>query len=108
MASSRPSRNAPDLSDVYVTWRALEEINKVTITIALGVAPRGVTPELLVNALAWDNSQENMEAPPLVLANAKCWAFDHQSLDIALFHLLYTLDGRIAEAELLNADKKGA
>ena len=108
MASSRPSRNQPDLTDVYVTWRALEEINQAMITVALGVAPRGATQELLMNGIAWENPLGDTEASPSVLASVRCWGFDHTSLDTALFHLLYSLDGAIARAELEKADKKEA
>jgi hypothetical protein len=108
LASSRATQNQIDLTDIAIAWAAFEEINQVTVTIACGMAPRKGVPEPVLDAIAWDNKTENTEAKPSALANARCWAFGYRSLDTAVFHLLYTLDGRLAEQELANAGKKEA
>lgn len=108
MASSRPSSNSPDMMDVAVSWLFLENVNEVTITMALGMVLRGETPEPLLQAIAWDAKPENADQQPSALANARCWAFGFKTLEAALFHLLYTVDGQIARNELANAGKQQA
>lgn len=96
------------MTDVAVSWLFLESTNQVTITIALGMAMRGATPEPLLNAIAWDAKPENAEAQPSALANVRCWGFGFKTLEAALFHLLYTVDGQIAQNEFANASNKKA
>lgn len=108
MAKSRASLNQLDLTDVAVAWAAFEEINQVDVEIALVMAKRGPHRELVLKAKAVDRKDECVDQKRSVLANANSWVMNHKSMDAAVFHLLYTLDGLIAEQEFINAAKKEA
>jgi hypothetical protein len=106
LASSRQSLNQIDMTDMATAWAAFEEINKVTVTLTLCRGQRGANLELRLQGAAVTH-QEVAGAPSYkVLVSASSWVFDHRSLDSAVFHLLYTLDGLIASEEMSNADKK--
>lgn len=108
MASSRFSQNTLDLTDVAVAWAAFEEINSVDVSIECRLVLRGQTREPRLYGEARERKDGSTEAQPLVLVSASSWAFGHKSLDAAVFHLLYTLDGQLAEHEMAKAGKKEA
>lgn len=108
MASSRASLNQIDLTDVAVAWAAFEEINQVIVTINLLMIKRGTAREPQLCGVAVSRPPEDGGAESKVSVSSTSWAFDHKSLDTAVFHLLYMLDGLIASAEFENAGKKGA
>lgn len=108
MASSRNSLNQIDLTDVAVAWAAFEEINQVMVTINMHLVLRGATREPQLYGVAVSFPAVDGVAKPRDSVSATSWVFSHKSLDTAVFHLLYTLDGLIAEAELANVAKKQA
>lgn len=99
MARSRQTLNQIDVTDVAVAWAAFEEINQVQVTISVLMIERGTAREPQLRGLAVSLPEVNGVPLPKVSVSATCWAFDHKSLDTAVFHLLYTLDGLIASAE---------
>lgn len=108
MASSRPSQNTLDVTDVAVAWAAFEEINSVDVSIECRLVQRGQTREPRLYGEARERKDGSTEAQPLVLVSASSWVFGHKSLDAAVFHLLYTLDGQLAELEMAKGGKKEA
>lgn len=108
MASSRASLNQIDMTDVAVAWAAFEEINRVDVSIECRLVLRGQIREPRLYGEARQVMDESTEVKPSVLASASSWAFGHKSLDTAVFHLLYMLDGLLAEQEMANAGKKEA
>jgi hypothetical protein len=108
LAKSRGTLNQLDLMDVAVAWAAFEEINQVEVVMSLSMFLRGAVRELQLTGVAWDRSQGHMDRVPLVLAKSTSWVFNHRTLSTAAFHLLYTLDGLIANSELSGADRKKA
>lgn len=108
MASSRHSQNTIDLTDVAVAWAAFETINSVEVTIDVRMVPRGANREPKLYGVAFDHPAVDTGQQRSALASANCWAFDYRSLDAAIFHLLYTLDGSIASAEFERTGKNRA
>jgi hypothetical protein len=108
LASSRTTGNQIDVTDVAVAWAAFEEINDVSVTLELAMIVRGANREPRLFGTAMGGPPAGTVLRPSVLASASCWVFEHRSLDAAVFHLLYTLDGLIAAAEFENAAKKEA
>lgn len=108
LASSRASQNQLDLTDVAVAWAAFEEINSVSVEIECALVHRGPIREMQLIGRAYDQHQENTDQTRLVLVSATSWVMNHKTLDTAVFHLLYTLDGLIAEREFANAGNKEA
>lgn len=108
MASSRASLNQIDQTDVAVAWAAFEEINQVIVTINMYMSKRGTVREPQLVGIAVSRPSAGGAATSKVSVSATSWAFSHKSLDTAVFHLLYTLDGLIASAELDAVDKKRA
>jgi hypothetical protein len=108
LAQSRSSQNQIDLTDVATAWGAFETINEVLVMITVNRTLRGSArePKLIgtaVPASALSTGQRHWGS-----VSAECWAFDHRSLDSAVFHLLYTLDGLIASAEFGSVETKKA
>lgn len=108
MAQSRGSQNRIDQTDVAVSWAAFEKINQVIVEITMRLEPRGGAREPRLFGVATDNRPECMDQKRSALASATAWVFSHQTLDTAVFHLLYTLDAAIASEELNNAGNKKA
>lgn len=108
MASSRRSIREIDLTDVAVAWAAFEDINQVKVAMRLTRTSRQGTPEPMLSAEALNTAPANGAAKRWGSVNAISWVMNHKSLDTAVFHLLYTLDGLIASAELNHADEKKA
>lgn len=108
MASSRPSSNTLDVTDVAVAWAAFEEINSIDVSILIKPAQRGGQKEMQLRGAASPRADASMEAKPWASVSATSWVLDHRGLDAAVFHLLYTLDGLIATAEMSSVGKKEA
>ena len=89
-----------DVVDVDVSWRAMEQINQVTISVMVNSVPRGAIHELQLHAIATPLPRQGGDPSSWELASAICWVFDYQNLETALFRLLYMLDGAIAEHEI--------
>jgi hypothetical protein len=108
LASSRYSGNVIDLTDVTVAWAAFEEINRVRVIIEVSMAVRGAIREPRLFGQAFRLLHGSGAAESLAYVSANSWVLDHRNLDAAVFHLLYTLDGLIASAELGGVPKKEA
>jgi len=108
LASSRGTSNGPDMRDIAVTWEAFEEINDCVVTVAMTLVKAKGDHEVILSGAAWEKDLRNLITGQQLLASAICSATHYVSLENALFHLLYTLDGNIASAELEGKGKKEA
>ena len=106
MASSRFSSNTPDLEDVTVTIAAFEKINQVRVSVRLGCVERDGRTDLRLIAEAWSLEGLFSEVRLLALVSVNCSGINLKSMDAALIHVLYMLDGKLAEEEFARVDKK--
>lgn len=106
MASSRFSSNSPDLQDVTVTIAAFEKINEVRVNVRLGCIEHKGHTDLEMIAEAWSLPGLQQEVKLLGCVSVRCSTINLKSMDAALIHVLYLLDGKLDEAEFAAVDKK--
>lgn len=99
MASSRFSSNQPDLTDVAVTLAAFEKINQVRVQISLNCVEEKGRTDVCITSTAWQMASPFTEAGFLASSSATCLAMNLRSLEAALIHSLYSLDGQLAKRE---------
>jgi len=95
-----------DLVDVGMNVVAFEAMNNVRIEIRMSVGDYHGRADLLVTALAHDRKVPIGEAPPLASVSVSCLATKLRSLEAALIHVLYLLDGQLAENALASRESK--
>jgi len=88
------------MDDVVGNLMAFEAMNNVRLELRLASMLRHGKPDLAVTALAFPKLEESMEQPHLALVRLTCSALNLRTLDAALIHALYLLDGQIASNEL--------
>jgi hypothetical protein len=106
LALSRGSSNSADWADVAATMVAFEAINNVRLEVRMATADHRGTVDIALTVVAVERSAEDREVRTLASANVRCSAMNLKSLEAALIHALYILDGRLAEgsfAETLKA-----
>lgn len=106
MAVNRTTSNSPDTEDVTVTLHAFEHINQVRVNIRLTTKTEGRNSDLTILAECWEKQPLIGEAKFLASVSATCLALNLRTLDAAVIHVLYLLDGKLAEEEFANAAKK--
>lgn len=99
LASSRDTRNGPDLRDVTAVMMAFEAINQVELVIHLTVEQISMRNYLVMEAQAFDKLKPKAEARLLASANAKVGSSDPRTMDAAIMQLMYKLDGQLAAGE---------
>ena len=92
--------------DVMMNIVAFEILNSVRLEIRLSVVDRHGRADLAIAALAHDRAVEIGEAPPLASASVTCLGTRLTTLEAALIHALYMLDGQLAKNELGAEPKK--
>jgi len=95
-----------DLVDVAMNIVAFETMNQVKLEMRLSVGDRQGRACVLITALAHDRSYEIGEVPSLASVNVNCLALNLRSVDAALIHALYLLDGKLAEEAVGNVQNK--
>jgi len=95
-----------DLVDVAMNIVAFETMNQVKLEMRLSVGDRQGRACVLIEAQAHSRNPENGEAPPLASVNVNCLALNLRSLDAALIHALYLLDGKLADEQIGGVAKK--
>ena len=108
MAQSRGSSNNPDLYDISAVMAAFEEVNQVRITLSIQTRQMGRVGDIQIGAMASDNRSDNPEANTLASVNATFLATGRKTLDAAVIHVLYLLDGKLASNEMASAEVKKA
>lgn len=106
MGSRDVWKNGIGVVDVAMNMVAFETMNNVKIELRMSVGDRGGRACVLITALAHARDQEIGEVLPLASVNVNCLATNLQTLDAALIHALYMLDGQLVENELGTKVKK--
>ena len=86
--------------DLARLWEAVEEMNSVTVLVQLRSCVDERTPSVSMLAQAFTGEVGSPEAKCLASVSAICLGMSKQTMDAALFLLLYSLDGNIAENEM--------
>lgn len=90
-----------------MTIRAFEEINQVQVSLRIAcVLHRGQTDLELTAEAVGKHTQEQV-VKSLASVSVKCSSMNLRSLEAALIHVLYMLDGKLAEEEYAGIPKKG-
>ncbi len=89
-----------DLPEVLMNLLAFEEMNQVQIEIRLSSGSSGGLRDLMMTLVAHDKKTEIGEAPPLASVSLSCSGLRLRSLEAALIHGLYSLDGQLGRQEL--------
>lgn len=90
-----------------MTIAAFEKINQVRVNVRLGcVEHKGMT-DLEMIAEAWALPGIQQEVKLLGSVSVRCSTINLKSMDAALIHVLYILDGKLAEEEFASVPKKG-
>jgi hypothetical protein len=100
LASSRGTYSSPDIQDVAVNLLAFEEINRCQIIISLTVVGEPADRQMSIGAVARELESVSSDQPVLASVSAICSGMNVRSLEGALIHILYTLDGEIASREM--------
>lgn len=108
MASKQRWLSTLGYRDVVATMTAFEEINRCRIVIRIEATDLdGAYGPWLVGEI-FGRKPESLGLVPWVCLKSRCLVTDWQSLDTAVFRMLYSLDGALAELELLGSTKKDA
>lgn len=105
LASSRFSSNSPDLVDIAAVLDAFQETNRVRVTVEIQLADPGEKAILYLQATAWMREEESGGQLPLVLQSARRALGPRQTMEAAIFQLLYALDFQFAEDEFARTAK---
>ena len=106
MASSRLSKNTPDIVDVAEALTAFEGINSCQIALCMRSVPKGVFPLLELELVAWKIDGERSEASRLASVKLKAGSTDRRPMDALIFQLMYMLDAEFARIEMESAEPK--
>jgi hypothetical protein len=74
--------------------------------VRLSVGDRHGRACVLLTGLAHRRDRDVGEVPPLASVSVNCLALNLRSLDAALIHVLYLLDGQLAENEIERVKNK--
>lgn len=101
MASSRGTSNGPDWRDIALAMEAFEaqEDCRLSITLCSAIDKNGCA-DLIMQAQALRDG-EGLEVITLASASVTCSGTHPQTLDGALFRLMYALDFQSAANEYL-------
>lgn len=100
MALKHGSSSGIGLVDLVHSWAAFEQINQVKVACQVAYEVLDGKWALQIRAEAWAKDPVSGEARCLVSESVRCSATDWQSLDTALFRLLYALDAALAFREM--------
>lgn len=95
-----------ELQDVAMNLVAFEAMNNVRLLLQLSVADYHGQADILVSALAYKRGLQNTDQVPLASANVSCLGTHLRSLEGALIHALYMLDGQLVESALAEVKNK--
>jgi hypothetical protein len=94
--------------DVQATMSAFEHINNVRLTVEMDLSEKGGKQDIRLTARAWDLNSDDPDPSILASASVTCWATNLKTLSAATTHVLYLLDGKIAEGEMAAARNQKA
>jgi len=94
------SSGSVGLLDFLTTIEAMQEMMQIGIEVRLAMPSKVGRQSLFATAIATSRKEGPEEGTVLASVSAPLRENTYQSLDVALFRLLYTLDGKLAENEL--------
>jgi hypothetical protein len=100
LASSRVSKNTPDIVDVAEALTAFEDLNKCSISLCMRSVPKGALPLLELELTAWQKEGERSEASRLASVKLRAGYSDRRPMDALIFQLMYALDAEFARIEM--------
>lgn len=100
MGSKKDLSGGIGLLDVAFNVTGFEVMNQVRIVITLIVADARGRAEIEVTSAAYRRDDDPAVDAPLASVSATCSAMNVQSLEAAVIHSLYLLDGKLAREEL--------
>jgi hypothetical protein len=86
--------------DLAMNIVAFEAMNNCRIVLTLTVYDRGGRGDVRIQATAYDREQDPAVVPSLASVSVSCLSTRLLTLDAALIHTLYILDGEIAKQTL--------
>lgn len=92
--------------DVAALMEAFEEINQVKIILSITLEGTGSLRGLRIGAVAMENNSPSTEATVLASVNASFSAMNLKTVEAAVMHVLYLLDGKIAYQEMAGGAAK--
>lgn len=100
MALRNGSSGEIAMVDLAMNIVAFESMNNCRIVMNLTVVDRNGRGDVMIQATAYDRQLDPAVAPSLASVNVSCLSTRLLSLDAALIHVLYILDGELARREL--------
>ena len=100
--------NGIGMTDVLMNIVAFETINNVQIELRMSVEDNMGRADLRITCLANERQQGPLGPVTLASASVTCLSTNLKSLDAALIHALYLLDGELAREELRGEEVKKA
>lgn len=101
MGSKKFSQEGIMMVDVAMNMTAFEVMNDVKVELRLSTVARHGRSDIQLTGVAHSRAGEIGELPPLASVSVTCLATNLTSTDAALIHVLYLLDGQLAEREML-------
>jgi hypothetical protein len=99
LASSRLSSNSPDWMDVAANLVAFQALSSCRLEIRMTAADDHGKADIRITILAHELKAEIGDQPPLASVSVTCSATRMTSLEAALIHALYQLDGQLGRLE---------
>jgi len=98
--------NGSGIYEVAHLMSAMEVLSKVHLEISFTVTGEGRALELWGKVTAWDLDQDGAALSILDCKSVKCSVINLQTVEAAAIHLLYVMDGALAQSEM-DAKKPG-
>lgn len=106
MASSRDTRNGPDLKDLIVGMNAFEQINTVSLALGVSLVTEKGDAALEFRLTAFDKSVESSEAKPLASVKLIAGYSDPRTMGALILQLMYKVDAALATQAFTEAMRK--
>ena len=100
MSLKGSSSGTVGLLDFTTTMQAMQEMMQIGIEVRLSMPLRAGQQYLFATAVATSRKEGDDQSTVLASVSVPLREKTYQSLDVALFRLLYSLDGKLAENEL--------
>jgi hypothetical protein len=100
LASSRSSKNTPDIVDVAEALIAFQDINSCQISLCLTSDTSRSLPVLVLELTAWKPNSERSAVSRLASVKLRAGYSDRRPMDALIFQLMYALDAEFARQEM--------
>lgn len=100
MASKHGWSAGLDLTDVAMNIVGFEVMNNVKIALVMTVEDREGVGEVYLTATALPRQLGSGAVKPLASVRSSCYSMNVKSLEAAVIHILYLLDGKLGSVEM--------